>query len=169
MSVRDLIPWGRQTNNVPARYRDEEANPVMSLHRNVNRLIDEAFRDAFSAFGGGWSRSIATWPNLEVDERDNEIRVTAEVPGMTDKDVELLVDDGVLTIRGERKSETNDQERGYSERFYGRFERRVALPTNVDEVGAKAEFRDGVLTVTLPKSPQTERARRIPINAPTRH
>ena len=75
----------------------------------------------------------------------------------------------MLTIRGEKKSETEDEDRGYSERYYGRFERRIALPSNADEKGASATFRDGVLTVTLPKSAEAERGRRIPINGETKH
>jgi HSP20 family protein len=109
------------------------------------------------------------WPNVEVSQTDGEIRITAEVPGMNEKDVELLLEDGVLTLRGEKKSETEDRDRGYSERFYGRFERRIALPSGVEEEKAKAEFRDGVLTVTLPRNREAERGRRIPINTGTRH
>src|SRR5690606_23654653 len=72
-------------------------------------------------------------------------------------------DEGVLTIRGEKKTETEDQERGYSERYYGQFERRIALPQGVDEENAQADFNNGVLKITLRKTPQAERARRIPI------
>ena len=94
--------------------------------------------------------------------------VTAEVPGMTDKDVELLLDNGMLTIRGERKGEK--EERGYSERWYGRFERQIPLPTSVDEQNCKADFENGLLTVHLPKSREAEESRKkIPINADTRH
>jgi HSP20 family protein len=164
MAMRDLIPWGRQSN-APARWDMDEGNPIVSLHRNVNRLFDDMFRDAFSSFG----RNATAWPSLEVAETDNEVRVTAEVPGLSEKDVELLVEDRMLTIRGERKSATEDKSRGYSERYYGRFERRIALPSNVDDKGAKAEFRDGVLTVRFPKSAEAERGRRIPINDETRH
>jgi HSP20 family protein len=79
--------------------------------------------------------------------------------------VELRVEDNVLILRGEKRTEFNDAERQYSERSYGRFERHVALPAEVDDERASATFRNGVLTVTLPK---TERARqqtkRIPIS-----
>jgi len=108
------------------------------------------------------TRSASTAP-------DREIRITAEVPGMSDKDIELLVDDGVLTLRGEKKSETEDKDRGYSERFYGRFERRIALPSGVDQKAAKADFKEGLLTITLPRTEEAERSRRIPINSETRH
>ncbi|HEX6374237.1 MAG TPA: Hsp20/alpha crystallin family protein [Allosphingosinicella sp.] len=104
-----------------------------------------------------------------MSQTETEIRITAEVPGMKEQDVELLVEDGVLALRGEKKSETEGKDRGYSERHYGRFEWRIALPSGIDEENAKAAFRDGVLTVTLPKSAEAERGRRIPINAQMRH
>ena len=167
MNMRDLIPWGRQSSTAPVQYRGEESNPVVSLRREVDRLFDDLFRGTMPSlgFGGG----TVAWPSVEVSDTEREVRITAEVPGMSEKDVELLMEDGVLTLRGEKKSETEDKDRGYSERYYGRFERRIALPSNVDEQNAKAEFRDGVLSVTLPKSAEAERGRRIPINGETRH
>lgn len=167
MSMRDLIPWGRQSSTVPAAYGQEERNPFLGLRRDIDRLFDDVFRGSMPSLGFG--HGTIAWPSVEVGETDREIRVTAEVPGMNENDIELLIEDGVLTLRGEKKSETEDKDRGYSERFYGRFERRVALPTGVDEEAAKANFRDGVLTVTLPKSDEAERGRRIPINSETRH
>lgn len=165
MSMRDLIPWGRQNSTTPTAYRAEEFSPIFGLRREVDRLFDDLFRMPSL----GPSRSAMSWPLLQVSDDEQEIRVTAEVPGMSENDVELLVEDGMLTIRGEKKDETNDKDRGYSERWYGRFERRIALPSGVDEERAKATFRDGVLTVTLPKSADAERGRRIPINADTKH
>jgi len=167
MSMRDLIPWSRQSSSAPAVYRDEERNPFLSLRQDIDRLFDDVFRGSMPSLGLG--RSMMAWPSVEVGETDNEIRITAEVPGLTDKDIEVLVEDGVLTLRGEKKSETEDKDRGYSERFYGRFERRIALPTGVDHKAAKADFKEGVLTIGLPKTEEAERGRRIPINAETRH
>ena len=166
MNMRDLIPWGRQSSTTPAQYQSQQDHPVLGFRREIDRLFDDLFRSPWTSFGG---RTMSPFPNLELSETDREVRITAEVPGMSEKDVELLLDDGVLTIRGEKKSETEDKDRGYSELHYGRFERRIALPSGVDEKAAKADFRNGVLTVTLPKSEEAERGRRIPINADTRH
>lgn len=169
MSMRDLIPWGRQESRTPALYRDEDRSPLFSLRREMDRLFDEAFRGfGMPSVGLGFGRSVA-WPNIEVNETDREVRVVAEVPGLSEKDVELTVDDGLLCIRGERRLESDDKERGYSERFYGRFERRIALPSGAQEDKANARFENGVLTVTVPKSPEAERGRRIPINVDTKH
>jgi len=167
MSMRDLMPWGRQTGTAPTVYREEARDPFLGLRRDIDRLFDDVFRGSMPSLGLG--RSMAVWPSVEVSEAEHEVRINAEVPGMSEKDIELLVEDGVLTLRGERKSETEDKDRGYSERYYGRFERRIALPSGVDHNAAKADFKDGVLTVTLPKTEEAERGRRIPINSETKH
>jgi HSP20 family protein len=167
MAFRDLIPWGRQENRLPIRThgdRVRDEHPLLSLHREVNRLFDDVFRGfdlpSFAGFGGG-----AAWPNLELGESDREIRITVELPGLKQSDVELSVAEGVLTLRGEKKMETEDAERGYSERSYGRFERRIALPRGVEPDKANASFNDGVLVITLPKSAAAnENVHRIPIN-----
>jgi HSP20 family protein len=164
--MRDLIPWGRQDNRMPATMRDEERSPFWRLRTEVDQLFDDFFRAPL--FGGGWSRAMA-WPSVEVSDADDEVRVTAELPGLNEKDVELTVQDGMLAIRGEKKSESEDRGNGWSERYYGRFERRIALPDGADEARCEATFRDGVLTVRIPKSESASRSRRIPINAGTRH
>lgn len=166
MTMRDLIPWGRQSSGTqaPVAYRGNEVTPFFGLRREIDRLFDDIFRvPSLSGFGA------VSWPSVEVSENDREVRVTAEIPGLSENDVQLSVQDGVLSIRGEKKSESDDQERGYSERWYGRFERRIALPTAIEEDKAEATFRDGVLTVLLPKSPEGANGRSIPINAQTKH
>jgi HSP20 family protein len=164
MPNRSLMPWGRESR-VPTAWREEERSPFLGFRREIERLFDDMLGGTFTGLGDG-GRAMS-WPSVEVSESDKEIRISAEVPGMSDKDVELLVEDGVLNIRGERKSDTEDKDRGYSEHYYGRFERRIALPRGIDEAKAKADFRDGMLTVTLPKSEEVERGRRIPIGAET--
>ncbi len=175
MAFRDLIPWSRQENRLPVpvsaeRERGADDNhPLMSLHRDVNRLFDDVFRGfGLSAFGNP-GRGL-DWPHIELGETDKELRVTAELPGLDEKDVDISVAEGVLTLRGEKRSEMNDKDRGYSERSYGRFERRIGLPNGVEHDKGNATFRNGVLTVTLPKSAEAAKnVRRIPINGETRH
>lgn len=164
MNMRDLIPWGRNQQTVPTRFR-EESDPFLTLHREMNRLFDDVFRGFDVPSFGGMSRMGAAWPHLEVVDDEKDVRISAELPGMDDKDVEVLVQDGVLTIRGEKKSEIEDKERAFSERTYGRFERRIPLAWEVDEDRIGASFRNGVLTVTMPKAPQAAAsAKRIAIN-----
>ena len=158
MSVRDLIPWTRGSQ-VPSIYNrgDDMDDPFLSLHRNVNRLFDEALRGfGWPSFTGGASPFNGSWPRVEIEENDNEIGVTAEIPGIDPDDVEVVLEDGVLMLRGEIKSETEDKERRFSERHYGRFERRLALGRQIDEDKVVATFKNGLLAVTLPK---TEKAR----------
>jgi HSP20 family protein len=169
MAIRDLIPWSRQENRlsapVNAEQRDRDEHPILSLHREVNRLFDDVFRGFGAPSLGGAVRSLA-WPHVELGETDKDIRVTAELPGLHEQDVDISLEEGVLTLRGEKRSEVEDKDRGYSERSYGRFERRIGLPKGIDRDGANATFRNGVLTVTLPKTEAAnENVRRIPINA----
>jgi HSP20 family protein len=163
MNMRDLIPWGRSEQTTPSRYR-EEGDPFMTLHREMNRLFDDVFRTFDMAPLGSMSR-MAGWPHVEVVENDKDVRVSAELPGLEDKDVEVLMGDGVLTIRGEKKSEIEDKERAFSERTYGRFERRIPLAWEVEEDRIDASFKNGVLTVTLPKAAESRpEVKRIAIN-----
>jgi HSP20 family protein len=166
MPNRDLMTRSNQ-GRTPSQWRESDFSPS-SFQRAMDRLFDDFFR-APTAFGGfGDFGGSTNWPSIDVKDRDNELVVTAEVPGMTDKDVNLFVDNGILTIHGEKKSDQD--EKGYSERFYGRFERQIPLPTNVDEQHSHADFHDGLLTIHLPKSREAEEARKkIPINADTRH
>jgi HSP20 family protein len=165
MNMRDLIPWGRNERPmVPSTVRGEEMNPFLTLHREMNRLFD----DVSSRFEGGMPSllgRIPSWPSIEATETDKDVRISAELPGMDEKDVEVLVDEDVLTIRGEKKAETEDKERRFSERYYGRFERVIPLPFEVEQDKVAASFNNGVLTVTLPKSAKAqEKAKRIPVN-----
>ena len=146
MSVCDLMPWGRGNNQAPTIYRGGDMDPFMSLHRDVNKLFDEVLR----GFGnpsmfGRMTSQRGTWPNIEFSENDKEIRVIAEVPGLEEKDIEVLLEDGVLTLRGERKSETEDKDRQFSERYYGRFERSVDLGREIEADKVAATFKNGML------------------------
>jgi HSP20 family protein len=170
MAVRDLIPWGRGRASVPSMTERDEFSPFVQLHREMNRLFDDVFNRFDSGmpslFGRSPGWSAGSWPSLEVNATENDVRVSAELPGMDEKDIEVLVDNDVLTIRGEKKSETEDKDRRFSERYYGRFERSLALPFEVDEAKAEASFKNGVLTVTIPKSATAkDTAKRIAINA----
>src|SRR5260370_38369660 len=124
MNMRNLIPGGRKSSQVPMLYKDEQASPFLALHREMNRLFDDTIRsfDMSSMFG-----RTASWPSVEISETDKEYRVSADVPGLEEKDVEVLFSDGVLTIRGARNSWVEDKERQFSEGFYARCERRSLL------------------------------------------
>lgn len=121
--------------------------------------------DQFGAFGrGAWA------PQVEVLERDEELIIRADLPGMKKEDVQVEIDENSLVIQGERRSEHEEDEEGYyrSERSYGSFYRRVPLPKGVNAEAASADFRDGVLEITVPLPEEVgEKRRRIEIGGAT--
>ena len=164
MSVRDQLPRTQRPGVVIRR--GEEMSPLLALHREMNRMFDDFFRGFDSApFGmGDFGGRQVGWPHMEASATDKEMKVTAELPGMDEKDVGIELANGVLTIRGEKKSETDDKDRLFSERFYGRFERRIPVD-DVEPDKVSATFKNGLLTVTLPKSARVpEHVKRIPIS-----
>ena len=164
MSMSDLIPWGRN-RTTPAPRRSEDTSPFLSLHREMNRLFDDFFRGFGPTMPAGFGLAGAGvgWPHIEVGETDQEMRVTAELPGLEEKDIEVTLQDGVLTLKGEKRSESEGAL--YSERWHGQFQRSVQLGPDVDPERVSASFRNGVLTVTVPKRPEAQRqVKRIPIN-----
>lgn len=110
-------------------------------------------RDLFARLGG--TPLAMEWsPRCDVTESDEALVVHAELPGVEASDMDVSIHEGVLTVRGEKRSERKEEEEGrsYSERFFGSFERRIALPATVDEDRIDASLKDGVLEVRLPKS-----------------
>jgi HSP20 family protein len=105
------------------------------------------------------------WPKIELNDGEKELIVSAELPGMTEKDVQVEIANGVLTIRGEKKAERMGEGKYFTERYYGSFERQIPLE-DVHEDKAEASFKNGVLTISLPKSEKPgEGIKRIAINA----
>jgi HSP20 family protein len=161
MAITDLIPWTRN-RSMPVP-RQTEQHPFLTLQREMNRTFDDFFRgfDLPMTTTNGWS--VGGWPHVEISETDNEVKLVAELPGMEDKDIELTLNDGMLTLKGEKKAESNGAV--YSERWHGQFERTVRLGPDVDPDQVKAEFKAGVLTVTVGKRPEAQRqVKRIAIN-----
>jgi HSP20 family protein len=163
MAIRDLIPWSR--NQELASTRDT-FDPFFTLHREMNRLFDDVFRGfaPMGRLGSPLMEGRFGWPKIELSETDKVVTVSAELPGLTDKDVQVEIANGVLSLRGEKKAERTDEGKYFSERYYGSFERQIPLD-GVEEDKAEATFRDGVLTITLPKSESARSSvKRIAIN-----
>ena len=145
----------------PYRRGAASGGSLFDLHRQMNRLFDDLFdQDGDSGF---YAQAGMSAPAMDIHRDNDKIEITAELPGVKEEDIDLTVHDGVLTLRGEKKSTRTDEQRGYSERSYGSFERRITLPQDVDAEQCSADFADGVLTITLPVSEEKARGKRIPL------
>ncbi len=146
--------------------RGGETDPFLMLHREMSRLFED-FSRGFGLAPFGQDRlfgGTGGWRNIEVSDTDKEVKVTAELPGLEEKDIDVELANGILSIKGEKKTETEDKDRLFSECYYGRFERRIPVD-EVEEDKVSASFKNGVLTVTLPKSAKAqENVKRITIN-----
>jgi HSP20 family protein len=141
--------------------------PFRSFRQEMDRLFEDFER------GWGWPRSMfsveplgrreATWnvaPAVDVAETDKAYELTAELPGLAEKDLEVKLSNGALTIKGEKHEEKEERKRDYyiSERRYGAFERSFRLPEGVDTDKIEANFKNGILKVVLPKTPEARKA-----------
>ncbi len=110
-------------------------------------------RDLFGRVAPNGGVTVEWSPRCDVTEKDGEIVVHAELPGVDPKDMEVSIRDGDLYLRGEKRTEKKEEGKGrkYSERFFGSFERTIAIPANVDETKIEAKLKDGVLEVHMPK------------------
>jgi HSP20 family protein len=144
MNLRSLLPVGRDRNVA------RSDNPFTSLQREIDRLFDD-FTRGLPAFSSGGATEML--PSVDVTENDKQIEITAELPGLEDKDVQVNFADNVLTIRGEKKAEKEEKDKTYRlvERSYGSFVRSLELPAGVNADAIKASIDKGVLKVTVPK------------------
>ncbi len=164
--VKSFIPVGREPSNLPARFA-----PFATLQQEIDQLFDDFGRNFFD-FGRGLSglpslgaTEIAA-PRMNVAETDRAVEITAELPGLEEKDVQINFADDILTIRGERKAEKEEKDKNYRlfERSYGAFARSLALPPGTDPHKIKASIDKGVLKVTVEK-PEPKVAKKIEVKA----
>ena len=162
MAITDLIPWKKNDENALA-LRRPEMDPFAQFRRGIDQMFDSMLGD-WTGPMNLLDRRLGSWmPQIDVRETAKEIRVTAELPGMEEKDLEVSLLDGALTIKGE-KNEEHEEEKGdvhRSERQYGRFERTIPLRAEVDVDNVKASFKKGVLKITLPKTKEAQSNRRL--------
>lgn len=165
------LPVKNEKGQMPSR--SPEWAPFESLRHEIDRLFDDFrpfgwdFPSTRSLLGFQMPRAAReNWqvmaPAVDVSEKDGEYEVTAELPGLDEKDVEVKVANRVLTIKGEKKEESEEQRKDYhlSERRYGSFQRSFQLPQGVDAEKIEASFSKGLLTVKLPKTPEAKNAER---------
>lgn len=153
--MNHLIPWRKKTEVARSRAADEY--PLQTLQREMNDLFDNLFGDWQTRWPGAHAQeSMLAAPRVDVAETDDAVQVTAELPGMDEKDVQVTLDHDILTIKGEKKAEREEKKKNYHlvERSFGEFHRAIALPAGLDAEKVKAVFKRGVLTVNLPKLPE---------------
>jgi HSP20 family protein len=140
--MKSLIPVTNEH-----RLFGRQFSPLTALQQEIDRLFD--------GFGRGFSATSASplLPSMDVSETEKEIEITAELPGLEEKDVQLNVADNLLTIRGEKKSHREEKEKDYRlvERSYGSFQRTIELPNGVNPDSIQATISKGVLKVVVPK------------------
>ena len=148
--------------------------PLVSLQTEMNRLFEDFWRDPFSlrpfdTFDRMLPASFRGFnPNVDISETDKEIKLEAELPGLDEKEIEISLQDNVLTVKGEKRHEIERKDHNFyfTERSYGSFSRQFSLPASVDENKIDATFNKGVLTITLPKRPEVvEQRKRISIKS----
>ena len=169
MDLKSLVPWRSNNKTSLPATSDDYFDPFVTFRREMDRMFD----DFFTGFGGrGLMASSAGWqgvtPTLDVTETDKEIVVTAEVPGLDDKDFEVTLAGDMLTIKGEKKAEHEERngDSHYMERRFGSFSRSLRLPHEVKDEKVDAKYDKGVLTIRVPKSAEAQSAvRRIEVKA----
>lgn len=153
--------------NLPTPFRFTEdpswaAGPFMLIQREMSRLLDDVARGVPTT---GAARGALLAPRLDVRETDNEFRISVELPGVSEDEVEVNVDDDLLTIRAEKKEEREVEkaDQHITERRFGVFQRTLRLPDAVDPNEVKADLENGVLQITIPKSQSQGRSRRVQV------
>ena len=133
--------------------RWEPFRDLVGLQDRMNRMFDESYRGVGRSQGEDWALGGSWAPAVDIYEHDGNIVLKAELPGVDPKDVDVRLENNTLTLRGERKLDTEIKQESYHrvERTYGAFTRSFTLPSVVDQEKIKADYKDGVLKVTLPK------------------
>lgn len=166
MKIKDLIPWARK--DAAPQPGPAEEHPVAALQRELNQVFDSflsRFGKSFGELDWPWGPSEA---KSDVVQLDGAVEISIELPGMSMEDIEVSVTDDMLTVKGEKKIERQEEKKGYylSERSYGAIWRTIPLPPGVDGAKAEARFKDGVLTVRLPQTPEAQaRVKHIEVKA----
>jgi len=130
-----------------------EDHPFFALQRDINRMFDDFFR-GFDLVPFGREKSFGGFsPSVDVREDEKEVKIKAELPGLEEKDVEVTLGEDVLTIKGEKREDKEEKGEGrwYRESHYGSFSRVIPLPKGLNQEKVDARFRNGVLSITLPR------------------
>jgi HSP20 family protein len=156
-----LRPFGRRSDVAVS-----DNDPFTAFRREMDRLFESLGRDL--GWPGAADRSATMAPTIDVSETDTELTIDADLPGVDEKDVDVVISDNVLTIKAEKKAEREEKKKDYHlvERSYGSFSRSLTLPFAADASKATATFKNGVLSISLPKPPEIKaKAKKVAISA----
>lgn len=163
VDLKALVPWRNNKPQMPAT-REDFFDPFVTFRREMDRMFDDFFGGGF--LGAHGKQGVT--PAVDIDETEKEVVVTAELPGVSDKDVEVTLAGDILTIRGDKKAE-HEEKNGdsyYVERRFGSFSRSLRLPFDVSDEKVDAKFKDGVLTIHVPKPAELQKSvRKIEVKA----
>jgi len=178
MELKRLAPWNwfkkeEEINHpIPVKhdkniaYPERRYDPMLRLHRDIDHLFNRFFQGFPAPLSMGWP-SAAPFegpgllrPKVDLSASEQEYLLTVEIPGVSEQEIRLDISGSTMTIQGEKKQEKEEKEKDYYriERSYGSFQRVLSLPEDVEQEGVKASFKDGVLSVTMPRKalPQGE-------------
>ena len=146
-----MSPWNKRN-----LLKKSVEHPLESLHQDINRLFENFFTEEWPMESGQGKMMLS--PKFDVTENDKIIELSAELAGVEEKDLDVSVDGKVLTVKGEKKEEIKEDKKDYhlSERRYGSFKRSFTLPDGLDLDKVEASFKNGVLKISLPKSPEAK-------------
>ena len=172
MELKKLAPWNwfkkeeEIEHSIPVKhtekggyYPERYYDPTLSIHRDIDRLFDQFFR----GFGMPASSRSGMWPslgdsglikpNIDLSASEREYLLTVEIPGVNEKDVAIDIKGSTMTVKGEKRQEKEEKEKNYYriERSYGSFQRVLSLPEDVDQDAIKASFKNGILSITMPR------------------
>lgn len=149
MAIHDLVRRGRE-HSVPVRQQGRFGRSLISLQDDMNRLFQDFFGDSPLS---SWPERFESFPAIDMIDGEKDIKIKAELSGINPDDVEVSVTNGYLTIQGERQQEQEEKDENFLRRemSYGSFQRTVALPDMAESDKAEASFKNGILTVTVPK------------------
>lgn len=172
MELKNLAPWnwfkheeenehavaikhGKKRPLFPTRHHD----PMLQIHRDIDQLFDQFFRGWGLPQGGRFTPMVnfnadsLLKPRVDLSATDKKYLLTVEIPGVEEKDISVDISNNTMTIKGEKKLEKEDKDKNYYriERSYGAFQRVLSLPEDVDQDGIKAGFKNGVLSITMPR------------------
>jgi HSP20 family protein len=157
MPISDILPWNKERDKYAVQRRDQQS--PFDFQEEMNRMIADFFQDPYEPMPMRRMQEFRSgfYPRMDISETEKEFRISSDMPGMDEKDINISLENDILTISGEKKVEREETGKSYyrAERRVGAFKRSIELPTGVDIDKIDARFSKGVLEISIPKPEQT--------------